>query len=210
MTTRHSPGAVGHVQKDRWPPAQPLLRESHCRPGAADAGRHAHQPRSPWKRPGGGPAETQRPGGRQPAGPCPPRRPLGPTDAVFSGDGKSRHVKEGPSWRRASEQGSVRASAPRGHPPVSLSPWRCHASPHLGGLRLAGAGGSGAGEEGTEGSVRPHWTPLTPGPAGLLTAAPGLTSEALLSAARGRSTRPPRPGAPWRPAGPPASRAGHS
>lgn len=68
---------------------------------------------------------------------------------------------------------AVRASAPRGDPPVSLSPRRGHASPHLGGLRLAGAGGSGAGEEGTEGSVRPHWTPLTPGPAGLLAVTPG-------------------------------------
>ena len=37
-----------------------------------------------------------------------------------------------------------------------------------------------------------------------------LTSKARLSAARGRSARPARPGVPWRPAGLPAGGAGHT
>lgn len=100
-------------------------------------------------------------------------------------------------------------SSSGGKPPVSPSPRRGHASPRLGALRLTRAGGSGAGEEGTEGSVRPHWTPRPQALRGC--SRPHPAPDLKGSAPRSPRTAPdPRGLRPLAASRPPASGAGHT
>lgn len=164
------PGAAGQVQKNHRPGTQPPTREVRCRPGAADS-RKTHSPTTALH----GNVQEEAPRGHRVPAAGSPRAPAlhaARSEPQTRSSGATLRVA---AWRKdragtRSEQGGCPLLRGGLHLPSAR---RGRASPRLGALRLTRAGGSGAGEEGTEGSARPHWTPATPGPAGLLAATPG-------------------------------------